>query len=179
MIQIQLLIYLTIQILRVQWLRGRIEESSHANYPPTQCHTPPPLFSKVRLQLQYEYYFKLQFEVAYLPRIYHQCIPGTNVPLQPLLPGVNKVGFWLARFYLYKPKCYCVCNLRFSCQMLVMSLFTVGCEARWVLTYSRFGMPCYEETKYIVLMYGPLGFQKYIWEPQVTKEKFHSKIFLP
>ena len=33
-----------------------------------------------------------------------------------------------------------------------------------VLTSSRLGMPCDEETKYIALMYGPWGFQKCIWE---------------
>ena len=36
---------------------------------------------------------------------------------------------------------------------------------RCVLTFSRFGMPCNGETKYIVLMYEPWGFQKCIWEP--------------
>ena len=34
-----------------------------------------------------------------------------------------------------------------------------------VLTSSRLGMPCDEETKCIALMKGPWGFQKCIWEP--------------
>ena len=38
-------------------------------------------------------------------------------------------------------------------------------RARRVLASSRFGMPCYGETKYMVLMYRPWGFQKCIWEP--------------
>ena len=36
---------------------------------------------------------------------------------------------------------------------------------RGVLTSSRLGMPCDEETKYIALLYGPWGIQKCIWEP--------------
>ena len=48
-------------------------------------------------------------------------------------------------------------------------------RARRVLTSSRFDMPCDKETKYNVLMYGPWGFQKCIWEPNFTKAKFHSK----
>ena len=36
---------------------------------------------------------------------------------------------------------------------------------RCVLASSRLVMPCYGETKYMVLMYGPWGFQKCIWEP--------------
>ena len=46
---------------------------------------------------------------------------------------------------------------------------------RRVLTSSRFDMPFDKETKYNVLIYGPWGFQKCIWEPNFTKAKFHSK----
>ena len=37
--------------------------------------------------------------------------------------------------------------------------------ARRVLASRRLGMPCYGETNEMVLMYGPWGFQKCIWEP--------------
>ena len=36
----------------------------------------------------------------------------------------------------------------------------------WVrTTLSRLGIPCDEETKYVVLIYEPWGFQKCIWKP--------------
>ena len=33
-------------------------------------------------------------------------------------------------------------------------------------------------TKYIAVLYGPWGFQKCIWEPQVTKFKFYTEVKL-
>ena len=60
---------------------------------------------------------------------------------------------------------FVTCSIGHWADTMQPNRFTEPHKARRVLASSRLGMPCYGETKYMVLMYGPWRFQKCIWEP--------------